>query len=114
MRADLADIQTPENEHSGTITGADGRTYARRSNRMARKAADELVAAGTPVVLDLYGHGRFEWYDGDDARAAWADERSYVTASEPTAKQLPKHVMWSVGLWKASDGERLLYLAGRC
>ena len=114
MRTDLACLQTRENEDGGTITGADGRTYARRSTRMARKAADELVAAGTPVVLELYGHGRFEWYDGDDARATWADERSYVTTSEPTAKQLSKHVMWGAGLWVASGGEQLLYLTGRC
>ena len=48
------------------------------------------------------------------AVATWADERSYVTTSEPTAKQLSKHVMWGAGLWVASGGEQLLYLTGRC
>jgi hypothetical protein len=114
MRTDLTDVQTPVNASNGTVTGGDGRTYARRTTRMKRREADELVAAGTPLLLDRYGDALFEWCDGDDARAVWASERAYVVTSEPTAKQLAKHAMWTAGLWQADDGARLVYLSGRC
>jgi len=114
VRVDLWNLRTPENERDGTVTGPDGRTYARRTTRMARREADELLAGGTPVVLDLYADGRLEWCDGDDARSQWAGERAYLTTSEPTAKQLAKHAHWTAGLWQAGDGSQIVYLTGHC
>ncbi|QWF20583.1 hypothetical protein KM427_16540 [Nocardioides sp. LMS-CY] len=96
------------------ITGPDGRGYARHGTRTGRRAADELVAAGVPIVLDLYGHGQLEWFDAEDARTAWTEVRPFVTTAEPTSRQLAKHVMWTAGTWLSEDEGPLLYLTGRC
>lgn len=114
MRMDLTGEQTPASQGAGTVTGADRLTYTRRTTRVARRDADELVSSGCPVIFDLYGHGRFEWCDGVDAGTEWADERAYVITSDPTPKQLSKHAMWNAGVWESDSGERLVYLTGRC
>ncbi|GAA3675463.1 hypothetical protein GCM10022237_38760 [Nocardioides ginsengisoli] len=114
MRTDLTDIQTQADADNRTVTGADGEVYARRTTRMARRQADELIAAGTPLVFERYGDALFDWCDGADAASVWASERTYVITSEPTAKQLAKHAMWTAGLWESGDGARLVYLSGRC
>ena len=99
VRVDLFYSQKLDDRVQGKLTGADGRAYSRRGTRMSRRAADDLVATGVPVVLELYGHGRFEWADGEDARQVWEGVRPYVTTSEPTTKQLRKHEMWNAGVW---------------
>lgn len=114
MRADLEQLQRPVDVDQGKITGADGITYARRSTKTKRAVAQELVAAGTPLVLDMYGRGQFEWLDGDDATAAWAQIRDYITTAEPTPKQLAKHEMWTTGIWESDESTTVLYLTGYC
>ena len=114
VRVDLFDSQKLEDRVQGKLTGADGRAYSRRGTRMSRRAADDLVATGVPVVLELYGHGRFEWADGEDARQVWHEVRPYVITSEPTTKQLRKHEMWNAGVWTSDDDCQLLYLTGTC
>lgn len=81
---------------------------------MSRREADALVDAGVPVIFDLYGQGRLEWCDGEDARREWQDVRPYVVTTEPTSKQLAKHAMWTAGTWESDDGRCVLYLTGRC
>ena len=73
-----------------------------------------MVAAGVPLILDLYGHGRFDWFDGEHARLEWTKVRPYVITTEPTRQQLAKHEMWNAGIWVASDNREVLYLTGRC
>lgn len=114
MRADLIDNQRPEHQDRGQVTGADGCGYSRQGTKLGRRAADALVAAGVPLILDLYGHGRFEWADGKDAQEVWHEVRPYVIATEPTAKQLAKHEMWTAGVWTADSARQVLYLTGQC
>lgn len=73
-----------------------------------------MIAAGVPLILDMYGHGRFEWYDGEDAPKEWAKVRPYVITTEPTSKQLSKHEMWNAGVWTTEADHRVLYLTGHC
>ncbi|MEH3033960.1 MAG: hypothetical protein PGN07_07935 [Aeromicrobium erythreum] len=112
MRVDLHELGPFPDE--ATLTGPDGRTYRRRSTRMSRRTAGELVRGGTPLVLHLWSAGQLDWLDGDDALAAWDEERPHVTTQEPTAKQLAKHVAWHAGLWEADDDARLVLLTGSC
>lgn len=67
MRVDLNGFQTAQNTDRARVTGPDGRAYARRSTRMKRNVCDELVAQGTPIVLEMYSTGQFDWVDGNDA-----------------------------------------------
>lgn len=114
VRVDLFDSQRLEDRDQGKLTGADGRAYSRHGTKMSRRAADDLISSGVPVVLYLYGHGRFEWADGEDARQVWEGVRPYVTTSEPTPKQLRKHEMWTAGVWTSDDDRQVLYLTGTC
>ncbi|GGF58224.1 hypothetical protein GCM10011519_35090 [Marmoricola endophyticus] len=111
MRVLVDDMQTPENRDRGTLSGADGRTYTRRSTRMSRRRADALIASGTPVVLD---EGLLTWCDGDDAQAAWARERAYVIATAPTFEQRAKHYVWTAGSWESDDGSSIIFLVEHC
>lgn len=106
-------FQHEEHHDPGQVTGPDGNSYLRRGTKMSRRQADAMVAAGVPLVLDFYGRDQFEWFDGEDAREIWSEIRPYVTTSDPTARQLAKHAMWTAGLWESSDAA-LLYLIGRC
>lgn len=114
MRVDLFDSQRLEDRERGKLTGADGRANSRQGTKMSRRGADELVAAGVPVVLYLFGHGRFEWADGEDARQVWDEVRPYVITSDPTTKQLRKHEMWNAGVWTSEDDRQVLCLTGTC
>jgi hypothetical protein len=114
VRVDLFDSQTLEDRDQGKLTGADGRSYSRQGTKLSRRVADDLVTAGVPVVLYLYGHGRFEWTDGEDARQVWDEVRPHVITSDPTTKQLRKHEMWNAGVWASDDDRQVLYLTGTC
>ena len=96
------------------VSGPDGRGYSRKSTRTSRRTGDAMVSAGVPLILDLYRHGRFEWFDGEDARNEWASVRPYVISTEPTSKQLAKHEMWNAGIWTTADDRQVLYLTGHC
>lgn len=67
---DLSDRQRPGHVDQRKVTGADGRGNSRRGTKAKRSAADDLVASGAPLVLDMYGTGQFEWFDGEDAERA--------------------------------------------
>ncbi len=115
MGSDLSDRRRPEHEDQGKITGADERGYSRRGTKAKRSVADDLVTSGgAPLVLDMYSSGQFEWLEGEDAKKAWAEIRSYVTSSQPTSKELSKHEVWNAGVWEDDDGNQLLYLTGFC
>jgi hypothetical protein len=81
MGIDLSDRQRADHRDQGKITGADGRGYIRRGSKTRRSVADDLVASGVPIVLDMYSSGQFEWFDGDAATAKWA-------TSGPTSSRL--------------------------
>lgn len=112
MRLDLVELGNSWGE--GSFTGPDGRAYSRRSTRLSRAEVDVLVNEGAPVVCFLFGWGRFEWCDGEDALEAWRGERAYVVTSEPTAKALAKHHVWHAGVWQSQDDQMVVYLTGRC
>ena len=114
MRVDLSSYQLARHREQGKITSPEGVGYSRQTTKTARRKADDLVAEGVPLVLDLYGSGQFEWFDGDDALQIWAECRAYVITTEATARQLAKHAMWNAGIWASDDDRRLLYLTGRC
>ena len=114
MGTDLSDRQRAEHRDQGRITGADGRGYVRRGTKTKRSVADDLVASGAPLVLDMYSRGQLEWFDGDAALNKWAEVRPYVISTQPTSKQLGKHEMWNAGVWEDETGNQLLYLTGSC
>ena len=114
MGTDLSDSQRADHRDQGKITGADGRGYGRRGTATKRRVADDLVASGVPLVLDMYGRGQFEWFEGDAAAKKWAEVRPYVLSSPPTSRQLAKHERWNAGVWEDEHGRRLLYLTGSC
>lgn len=114
MGTDLRDCQRPEDRDQGKVVGADGRSYVRRGTRAKRAVADDLMASGAPLVLDMWSTGQLEWFEGDAARATWAEVRPHVLSSPPTAKQLGRHAVWTAGIWENDEGGRLLYLTGSC
>lgn len=114
MRIELSHYQRSEHLEQGKVTGADDRAYTRRGTKAKRSVCDELLAAGTPLVLDMYGSGQFEWFDGSDAIDTWASVRSYVVTTDPTGKQLAKHERWTAGIWESDEGCQLIYLTGSC
>jgi hypothetical protein len=114
VRTDLDEFQRARDADQGKVTGPDGRAYSRRSTRTKRSVCDEIVAAGSPVVLEMYSRGQFEWFDGDDATTTWAEVRPYVVSTAPATKQLAKHNMWTAGIWESDDGSTVLYLTGYC
>lgn len=114
MRANLDELQRAADTDQGKITGLDGRAYSRHSTKTKRKVCDDLVAAGTPLVLEMFSRGQFEWLDGEDATKAWMDLRPYVISSEPTTQQLAKHEVWTAGIWEVDEGTTALHLTGHC
>ena len=114
MGIDLVSRQLAQHREQGKITGADGRGYARRGTKAKRSVADQLVAAGAPLVLEMYSSGQFDWFDGEEATEMWAEVRPYVVSAEPTTKQLSKHEMWNAGVWEDSEGRQLVFLTGFC
>ncbi len=114
MGIDLTERQLAEHRDRGMITGADGRGYLRQGTKAKRRVADALVASGAPLILEMFGHDQFDWFDGDAARAKWAEVRPYVISTQPTSKQLSKHEMWNAGIWESENGQQLLYLTGSC
>jgi hypothetical protein len=94
----------------GEVMGPDGTRYVRRSTKAKRRACDELLTAGSPLVLYYYGGGQLEWTDGDDATSAWAATRSAVT----TEPRLRGDLEWTAGVWQSDDGRALVLLTGHC
>ena len=93
------------------LVAPDGRRFVRRGTRTTRRVADEVVAAGGPVVVFLWSAGRLDYADGDDARACWAQLRGDFTGSPRTGGRT---VQWTGGVWEDAAGERLLLLTGHC
>lgn len=114
MRVELGHRQRPEHREQGKVTGADDRAYTRRSTKAKRSVCDDLLAGGAPLILEMYGSGQFDWFDGEDATEAWSSARPYVITAAPTGKQLSKHEMWTAGIWESDEGRQLVYLTGSC
>lgn len=109
MRAGLPDDQWDAVEH-GEVTGPDGTRYVRSSTRAKRRDCDRYLDSGAPLVLYYWGGRQLDWYDGDDALAAWQQARSAVT-------QTPRYRgddEWTAGVWTSDGGQRLVLLTGHC
>jgi hypothetical protein len=113
MGVDLSRIQRADHHDQGQVTCADSRAHARRGTKAKRSVTEGLIAAGAPLVLDMWSRGQLEWFDGTEALQAWQEVRPYVVTG-PTTKQLSKHKMWTACVWEPEDGAKLLYLTGRC
>lgn len=99
----------------GQLTSPDGTTYARRSTRLRRKAAAELLAEGAPLVLYYFGGRQLDWIDGADAQRQWQVLRPAVTTdrvASPPARR--GGVTWTAGRWESADGATLVVLTGSC
>ncbi len=111
MQIDLAESQWSA-VAKAELTGPDGVRYLRRTTRTKRRDADELVQAGTPVVVYYWAGGQLFWHDGADAVETWRELRSHMTSSEPQPTR--KHMVWTVGVWDDGDNRSILVLTGRC
>ncbi len=111
MQVDLDESEWSAVAH-GELTGPDGVRYLRRTTRTKRREADELVQAGTPLVLAYWSGARLVWHDGVDAAEAWQEVRAHVTSSEPHPNR--KHVVWTAGSWDDGDNRSVLVLTGHC
>jgi hypothetical protein len=109
MHADLAETEW-DSVGAGRIDGPDGTTYVRASTRAKRGACDVLIASGSPLVQHYWAGGQLDWYDGDDALAAWASARRQVT-QEPRPRG---DLEWTAGIWRSDDGRELVLLTGHC
>jgi hypothetical protein len=90
----------------GRLVGPDGRTYLRRTTRLGRREAEDLVEAGCPVVTYLPG-GRLVWHDEDDAWPAWADARAAHTTGLPDPH---RGESVTAGRWGSADGSTVVVL----
>lgn len=77
---------------------------------MGRRRIDDLLAAGSPLVLYWYGAGQLDWHDEAEAAAAWATARNRLTTSVPKPDG---DVVWTAGEW-LSDDRSLVLLTGAC
>lgn len=109
MQVDLV-IEQWDAVSSGALRGQDGRRYQRHFTRMRRQQVDELITAGVPLVLYWYGGQQMEWFDSDEAIAAWEAARPRLTASIPHPDG---DVVWTAGEWVSED-ESLILLTGQC
>ncbi len=108
MRQDLSVDQWNAVER-GMLTGADGRSYTRRTTRAKRKDARALVEDDCPVVTYWPGglpeKTQLVWHEGDDARAAFAEVKPALTSDTPDLRKGPSA---TAGRWEAEDGKPLL------
>lgn len=109
MRADLSVSQWDSVTH-GEIVGPDGATYVRRSTKAKRRDCDDLLGAGSPLVMYYWAGGQLDWHDGDEAEGAWAAVRGSVT----TQPRLRGDVEWTAGVWQTENGRSLVLLTGHC
>lgn len=109
MRVGL-DVEQWEAVASGSLEGADGRRYQRRSTRMRRRQVDDALGAGAPLALYWFGGRQLDWLDGDDAVQAWRTVRRRLTTSVPRPDG---DVVWTAGAW-TSDDSLLVLLTGEC
>ena len=109
VRTDLSEAQWDSVAH-GEIVGPDGVKYVRRSTKAKRRACDDLLSSGSPLVLYYWAGGQLDWHDGEDAESAWAATRASVTI-EP---RLRGDLEWTAGVWQSEDGRALVLLTGHC
>ena len=95
----------------GELTGPDGRTYRRRTTRANRGIGDELIGAGSPLVLYYWAGDQLDWFDDQDAVERWRQVRSALTTMPP---RVGKDVVWAGGAWADDDGHSVLLLTGHC
>jgi hypothetical protein len=98
---------TTTDVEAGQFTAPTGTEYVRRSTRLKRKAVDELLARGVPLLTYWPGglpeKTRLSWHDGLDAPAAWSDARPNFISEEP--KPPRRSAVATAGKWEAEGGE---------
>lgn len=108
MRQDLS-VEQWNAVEQGVLTGADGKTYRRRTTRAKRKDASALVEGGCPVVTYWPGglpeKTQLVWHDEDDALVAFAEVKPALTSDTPDPR---KGTSATAGQWETDDGEPLL------
>jgi hypothetical protein len=109
MRVDLSRTQW-DAITAGQITDPGGTRWTRRSTRAERTVCDQLIRAGSPLVLYYYAGGRLDWLDAADAGEGWNQLRAVVT-SRP---RLRGDLEWTAGLWVDPEEHRLVLLTGHC
>ena len=98
---------------SAQVRAHGGTVYVRGTTRMKRRAAEDHIADGVPIVVYWFGGGRLDWCDGTDAISQWQHLRGNVTSQEPSPRNR-QEPQWTVGLWESPDGLPLLVLTGHC
>lgn len=94
------------------LLAPDGRRYRQKKARTTRKAGDQLIAAGAPLVLYYWAGGQLDWCDGQDAIDQWQVIRPHVVNTEP--RPTSRRLEWTVGRWETDDGEVIVVLIGHC
>jgi hypothetical protein len=109
MRVDLAAARLSTIER-GQLTGPDGTVFVRRGTRAKRRACDDAIALGSPLVLYYWAGGQLDWLEGEAAQHEWKAVRPAVTR-EPRPRG---DLEWTAGVWQAEDGRTVLVLTGHC
>lgn len=110
MRVDLAKVQLNAMER-GQLVAPDGTVFVRRSTRAKRRACDEAIENGWPLLLYYWAGNQLDWLDGEDAQREWQTVRSRVTVAEPRPRG---DLEWTAGFWTADGDRRLVVLTGHC
>jgi hypothetical protein len=109
MRVDLSQTQW-ETISNGQVFDPVGILWSRHSTKAKRTTCEQLIRAGSPLVLYYYAGGQLEWLDGDDANDQWSQLRAHVTS----APRLRGDLEWTAGLWVDVHEHRLVLLTGHC
>ena len=95
----------------GRLTSPAGVRFVRRSTRIRRRDADDMIAAGTPLVLYSFGSGRLDYCDGPEAVQQWNAVGGALVGQEPRPHG---DLVWTGGRWLSDDDDELLLLTGHC
>ena len=92
----------------GALEGPDGIVYRRTPARLKRRQSNELVAAGAPIVTQVYPEG-LTWHDGTAAVAVWLEIKPRLIEGKPPPV---RDLQWVGHLWESDSGDPLLYFEG--
>jgi hypothetical protein len=92
----------------GALRSPEGIVYHRLPKRIRRAECRALVAAGAPVITEVYGEG-LRWYEGDSAVAVWERSSPRLLTGPP-----PRRIdlRWVAHAWESDTGEVILFFVG--
>ena len=96
----------------GVLVGPDGREFGRRTTREKRRAVDDLIQAGAPLVIYWPGglpeRTRVLWHEGgDEAAIAWSEVRGKLVSDNPDTA---KGTVATAGRWQTFEDEVLVLI----